>query len=220
MRHMRGHDLHLLPGLDIALPAVMRLDGPQADGAPRLRLVAGLAAGHVDTIVAPLAAYWLGQHLHRDFVEHGRGAEGNLAAEAFYDKLGEEFAADAAFVAIIVEPCAGAAAPAGPSAVEAACCKVLSEAKCIRWKCRGAVRVHIAPATMLAQVSFGDLPGGIDLIGADHPASAPAKRAAAARGLCAWYGFGIATRNPADTVGALRRGLGEARHVPLKAHAA
>src|SRR5689334_5564928 len=99
MRNQRGKNL-LLAGIELVLPTVLCIDGRPANGGTLVTI--GYASGYADTIVAPLAAEWLSRLLHHRFVEHGRGAEGDLAAEAFYDKLAAEFSRERPFLAAIV----------------------------------------------------------------------------------------------------------------------
>src|SRR5215470_12021729 len=110
MKTLRGKNLQLA-GIELVLPTVLCIDGRQSKGV-RTTLTVGYATGYVDTIVAPLAAEWLSRHFHRRFTEHGRGAEGDLAAEAFYDKLASHFRRETPFLAAIVSPPEGAAAAA------------------------------------------------------------------------------------------------------------
>jgi hypothetical protein len=83
MRNYRVKNLQLA-GIELVLPTVLCIDGRQSKGG-RTTLTVGYATGYVDTIVAPLVAEWLARHFHGRFSEHGRGAEGDLAAEAFYE---------------------------------------------------------------------------------------------------------------------------------------
>src|SRR5262249_35923699 len=96
MKPLRGKNLQLA-GIELVLPTVWCIEGRQFKRA-RVTLTVGYATGYVDTIVAPLVAEWLSRHFHRRFAEHGRGAEGDLAVEAFYDKLASHFRRETPFL--------------------------------------------------------------------------------------------------------------------------
>ncbi len=100
MRNQRAKNLQLA-GIELVLPTVLCIDSRQSKGG-RTTLTVGYASGYVDTIVAPLVAEWLARHFHGRFSEHGRGAEGDLAAEAFYDILASHFRRETPFLAAIV----------------------------------------------------------------------------------------------------------------------
>jgi len=200
MKTMRAKNLQLA-GVELVLPTVLCIDGRPAKG-PRTTITVGYAAGYADAIVAPLVAEWLSRHFHRRFAEHGRGAEGDLAAEVFYDKLASHFGRQAPFLAAIVSPPEGAAAAA--------------TAGLARWTFGGAVRAFVNPKTGNAQVAFEPLPGGIELASAekfDVPGAKPGKRINAAT---AWYGFGIPLGDPADIVLTLRKEVNVSRHAQAR----
>src|SRR5690349_21853679 len=95
-----------LAGVELVLPTVLCIEGGQTKGA-RTTLTVGYAADYVDSIVAPLVAEWLSRNFDGRFSEHGRGGEGDLAAEAFYDKLARHFRRETPFLAAIIS-CSGA----------------------------------------------------------------------------------------------------------------
>jgi hypothetical protein len=205
MRNQRSKNLQLA-GIELVLPTVLCIDGrPGKSGA---LLTIGYASGYADTIVAPLAAEWLSRLLHRRFVEHGRGAEGDLAAEAYYDKLAAEFSRERSFLAAIVST---PPAPAGE-----ALSRFKSGGGLVRWAFDGPVRAFMNARTAAAQVTFDPLPGGIEFVAADRvdPASTRGgKRANATTAATAWYGFGVPLRDPAEIVLMLRNEIAQSRHV-------
>lgn len=228
MKTMRGKNLQLA-GVELVLPTVLCIDGRQAKGA-RTTITVGYAAGYADAIVAPLVAEWLSRHFHRRFTEHGQGAEGGLAAQAFYDKLASHFGREASFLAAIVSR-PEAAAPAGSVQPPANASKlhngshrhgtadILSRfvggAGLARWTFGGAVRAFVNPKTGGAQVAFEPLPGAIELASAEKfdPSSRSCKRTNEAT---AWYGFGVPISDPTDIVLRLRNEISASRHAPAR----
>jgi hypothetical protein len=231
MKTQRAKNLQLA-GIELVLPTVLCIDGRQSKGA-RTTLTVGYATGYVDTIVAPLVAEWLSRHFHRRFAEHGRGAEGDLAAEAFYDKLASHFGRDTPFLAAIVSP-HDAAAPRGSDASRShngsqrhgngdVLSRFMNGAGLARWTFDGAVRAFTNPRTGAAQVAFEPLLGGIELASTDKfdlPSTKLCKRANEAT---AWYGFGVPISDPADIVLMLRNDISASRrahaHARRAAHA-
>jgi hypothetical protein len=229
MKTTRAKNLQLA-GVELVLPTVLCIDGRQAKGA-RTTITVGYATGYADTIVAPLVAEWLWRHFHRRFTQHGRGAEGDLAAEAFYDKLARHFGREASFLAAIVSP-PDRAAPVASAQQPANASKphngshrlgtgdVLSRfiggAGLARWTFGGAVRAFVNSKTGAAQVAFEPLPGGIELASAEKfelHGSKPCKRTNEAT---AWYGFGVPVSDPADIVLRLRNEISASRHAPAR----
>jgi hypothetical protein len=233
MKNFRAKNLQLA-GVELVMPTVLCIEGRASKGRPTLTI--GYATDYVETIVAPLAAEWLSRQLRRRFSEHGRGAEGDLAAEAFYDKLACEFARDMPFLAAIVSTHhvassglgidstmnAATAKPhnCGPRRVNGdALSQFMNGAELVRWIFEGPVRAFINPKTGAAQVGFEPLPGGIELAGTDKPDSSgtrPSKRNEA----MAWYGFGVPIHNPAELVLMLRNEIAESRHAQAQARRA
>jgi hypothetical protein len=231
MKNLRAKNLQLA-GVELVMPTVLCVDGRAGKGRPILTI--GYATGYVDTIVAPLTAEWLSRQLRRRFSEHGRDAEGDLATEAFYDKLACEFTRDTPFLATIVS--SHHAAPSGfGTDLNAATAKphdcgqrrnngdaltrFMNGAGLVRWMFEGPVHAFINPKTGAAQVAFEPLPGGIELTGTDKPDSSgimPCKRNEA----IAWYGFGVPIRDPAELVLMLRNEIAESRHAPAQARRA
>jgi hypothetical protein len=225
MRAARAKNLQLA-GVELVLPTVLCIDGRQAK-AGRTTITVGYAAGYADAIVAPLVAEWLSRHFHRRFTEHGRGAEGDLAAEAFYDKLASQFGRAASFLAAIVSPpeaAAGSAeAAANPSrphngnhrhGTGDALSRFVGGAGLARWTFGGAVRAFVNPKTGAAQVAFEPLPGGIELASAEKIDSAGSKLGKRSNEATAWYGFGVPVSDPADIVLRLRNEISASRHAP------
>jgi hypothetical protein len=227
MKTLRGKNLQLA-GIELVMPTVLCIDGRPSRGA-RTTLTIGYASGYADAIVAPLAAEWLSRYLHRRFSEHGRGPEGDLAAEAFYDKLACEFARESPFLAAIVSPhdattsgfdrC-GAVKPHDFDQRRMngdVLARFMAGASLVRWTCEGPVRAFINAKTGAAQVAFEPLPGGIELTATAkfHAAARLSKRPNQA---IAWYGFGIPIRDPAELVIMLRNEMTEARHAKRAAH--
>jgi hypothetical protein len=229
MKTTRAKNLQLA-GVELVLPTVLCIDGRHAKG-PRTTITVGYATAYADAIVAPLVAEWLSRHFHRRFTEHARGDEGDLAAQAFYDKLASHFGREAAFLAAIVSP-PEIAAPAASAEQGANASRphngshrhgagdVLSRfiggAGLARWTFGGAVRAFVNPKTGAAQVAFEPLPGGIELASAerfDLPGSKPCKRTNEAT---AWYGFGVPVSDPADIVLRLRNEISGSRHAPAR----
>jgi hypothetical protein len=196
----------------------------------------GYVTAYADTIVAPLAGEWLSRHFQRRFVERGRGAEGDLAAQAFYDKLASLFRRDVPFLAAVVSPPLGTFAIPG-IALESAgtgkthlaehridddvLCRFVRGGGLVRWNCSGRVRAHHNPRTGIAQVTFDPLPGGIELAGTDKLAHSGARALKPTQVVSAWYGFGVPIRDPAELVVTLRNAIGAQRHAAAQraAHA-
>jgi hypothetical protein len=225
MKTLRAKNLQLA-GIELVLPTVLCIDGHQAKGT-RTTLTVGYATGYVDTIVAPLVAEWLARHFHRRFTEHGRGAEGDLAAEAFYDKLACHFARATPFLAAIIAPYQVAASRTTGIDHVATCgtarrhngaqrrvsgdtlSRFMSRGGLARWAFEGPVHALINPHTGAAQVAFEPLPGGIEFISTNKFDPSGAKRASEAM---AWYGFGVPISDPADLVLRLRNEISDPRH--------
>src|ERR1700745_802876 len=157
MRNQRGKNL-LLAGIELVLPTVLCIDGCPANGGTLVTI--GYASGYADTMVAPLAAEWLSRLLHHRFVEHGRGAEGDLAAEAFYDMLASHFRRETPFLAAIVSRPHNDRQRQGNGDVLS---RFMSGAGLARWTFGGVVRAFVNSKTNAAQVAFEPLPGGIEL---------------------------------------------------------
>jgi hypothetical protein len=237
MKAWRCDKLHL-GGIDVALPALVSIDARHPHSTKRMLIVAGIASGYVDTIVAPLVAQWLALYVHGRFIENGRGATGDLAAEAFYDKLICSFSGDMPFVAALVLP-----RRAPPRAAATAICvrqapavkarggnrrdtlhnalsRFMNGSEFARWKFCGPVRCYLNPRCGSAQVTFGDMPGGIELIRAHERGAATADAAPQSLELCAWYGFGVATRDPAAAIMTLRNDVREFGHPQIRSRTA
>jgi hypothetical protein len=226
MKNLRAKNLQLA-GIELVMPTVLCIDGRASKGKPTLTI--GYATGYVETIVAPLAAAWLSRQVRRRFSEHGRGAEGDIAVEAFYDKLASEFTRETPFLAVIVSPHRAASLgfgieqTANSAAIKLHDCsprrvngEVLSRfmngAELVRWIFEGPVHAFINPKTGAAQVAFEPLPGGIELTGADKTDSSSARLCKRANEAAAWYGFGVPIRDPAELVLMLRNEIAESRH--------
>jgi hypothetical protein len=231
MKNLRAKNLQLA-GIELVMPTVLCIDGSASKGRPTLTI--GYATGYVDTIVAPLAAEWLSRQVRRRFSEHGRGAEGEIAVEAFYDKLASEFTRKTPFLAAIVSLHHAASLgfgigqTANGAAVKPHDCgrrrvngdvlsRFMNGAGLVRWMFEGPVHAFINPKTGAAQVAFEPLPGGIELTGTDKLDSSSARLCTRANEAVAWYGFGVPIRDPAELVLMLRNEIAEARRV--QAHA-
>jgi hypothetical protein len=196
-----------LAGIELVPPTVLRIDGRQSKGV-RTTLTVAYAADYVDTIVAALVAEWLSRHFHSRFSEHGRGAQGDLAAEAFYDKLASDFARKTPFLAAIVSH---AHDDRHRSWTGNLLSRFMSGGRLVRWTCEGPVRAFINPKTSAAQIAFEPLPGGIELASSNSglPGTKLFKRT---NEETAWYGFGVPMRDPADIVLMLRNEISATRH--------
>jgi hypothetical protein len=229
MRNQRPKNLQLA-GIELVLPTVLCIDGRPANGGTLVTI--GYASGYADTIVAPLAAEWLSRLLHRRFVEHGRGAEGDLAAEAFYDKLAAEFSRARPFLAAVVsaqhpagsdrdkDHGANGVRPQEPSQHQPngdALARFITGAGLVRWAFEGSVRAFVNARTAAAQVTFEPLPGGIEFIAADKLDASSAKAGKRSNAASAWYGFGVPIRDPADIVMMLRNEIAQSRHAQVHA---
>jgi hypothetical protein len=231
MKNLRAKNLQLA-GIELVMPTVLCIDGSASKGRPTLTI--GYATGYVDTSVAPLAAEWLSRQVRRRFSEHGRGAEGEIAVEAFYDKLASEFTRKTPFLAAIVSLHHAASLgfgigqTANGAAVKPHDCgrrrvngdmlsRFMNGAGLVRWMFEGPVHAFINPKTGAAQVAFEPLPGGIELTGTDKLDSSSARLCTRANEAVAWYGFGVPIRDPAELVLMLRNEIAEARRV--QAHA-
>jgi len=210
MKTSRAKHLQLA-GIELVLPTVLCIDGRQSNGA-RTTLMVGYAAGYVDTIVAPLVAEWLSRHSHGCFTEHGRGAEGDLAAAAFYDKLASHFGRETPFLAAIASQPHNERYRRTNGDVLS---RFMSGGGLVRWTCEGPVRAFINPRAGTAQVAFEPLQGGLELVSTDKfdlPSTKLCKRTNEAT---AWYGFGVPIGDPADIVVTLRNEISASR----RAHA-
>ena len=233
MKNHRSKNLHLA-GFELTAPTVLCIDGRRSRGG-RMTLLMGYVTAYADTIVASLAGEWLSRHLHRRFVEHGRDAEGDLAAQAFYDKLANLFGRDVPFLAAVMSPPLGTSAIPGV-ALEGGTgkthlaehridgdvlCRFVRGGGLVRWNCSGRVRAHHNLRTGIAQVTFDPLPGGIELAGTDKLAQSGARALKQTQVVSAWYGFGVPIRDPTEFVVTLRNAIGELRHAPAQraAHA-
>jgi hypothetical protein len=215
-----------LAGVELVLPTVLCIESGQTKGA-RTTLTVGYAADYADSIVAPLVAEWLSRNFYGRFGEHGRGAQGDLAAEAFYDKLASHFRRETPFLAAIIS-CSGANWPVHANATPHnggqrhrngdMLSRFMSGVGLARWTFAGPVHAFINPKTGAAQVAFEPLPGGIEMTKADNidlPSSKLCKRTNEAT---AWYGFGVPMRDPADIVLTLRNEISASRraHAPAR----
>ena len=198
-------------GVEIALPAVLAIGANDPASARRTNVIVGFSAGRADSVVAVLAGKWLAQLCRRHFFESGESAQADLAAVAFYDKLTSVFSDDMPFTAALVpEPRSiraadGGAAPDGLSNPAAGLALA-------RWKFSGRVRAYVSPGNGIAQLTFDDLPGGITLETRSPFAASVARAFDHCHDVSAWYGFGVPTRDPAETVMMLRKQLADRRH--------
>jgi len=215
MKTLRGKNLQLA-GIELVLPTVLCIDGRRSKGV-RTTLTVGYATGYVDTIVAPLAAEWLSRHFHRRFTEHGRGAEGDLAAEAFYDKLASHFRRETPFLAAIVAPHHNERHRHSNGDI---LLRFMSGGGLARWIFEGPIRAFINPKTSAAQVAFEPLPGGIELANTDKADLPSTKLCKGANEVSAWYGFGVPISDPADIVLMLRKEISAPRHAHAHARRA
>jgi hypothetical protein len=234
MKSVRCKNLHLA-GIDVLLPALVCIDGRQT-GRRHTSVIIGFAELYADNVVGSLVGQWLEHLLHRSFVEHARGDEGDLAAAAFYDKLAYSFAGGVPFVSALIVtrdksleatlgvsrgtlalPTSGRTRDA-VSNEERALTSLVHGDEFAKWNFSGRVRAYLG--TGAVQVSFEDLPGGIELISTDKSAT---RLLADAHEVDAWYGFGVPVRNPADAVVKLRNQIAAIRRPgvePRAAHAA
>lgn len=217
-----------LAGIELVLPTVLCIEGGQIKGA-RTTLTVGYAADYVDSIVAPLVAEWLSRNFYGRFGEHGRGAQGDLAAEAFYDKLASHFRRKTPFLAAIVS-CSGANQPVH-SAIRPhnggqrrrnadMLSRFMSGVGLARWTFAGRVHAFINPKTGAAQVAFEPLPGGIEMTKTNKIDLSSGKLCKRTNEATAWYGFGVPLRDPADIVLMLRNEISAARHAHAPARRA
>ncbi len=197
-----------LAGVELVLPTVLCIEGRHAKGA-HMTLTVGYTTDYVDTIVAPLAGEWLWRQFHHRFAEHGRGAEGDLAAEAFYDKLASYFPRQTPFLAAIVSQPHNDRHRHGNGDILS---RFMSGGGMARWTCDGAVRAFINPRTGAAQLAFEPLPGGIELASIDSFALSSARSCRRTNEAAAWYGFGVPISDPADIVLMLRNEISGSRH--------
>ncbi len=215
MKTSRAKTLQLA-GVELVLPTVLCIDGRHSKGA-HTTLTVGYATGYVDTIVAPLAGEWLSRQFHHRFAEqHGRGAEGDLAAEAFYDKLASCFPRQTPFLAAIVPQPHNDRHRHGNGDILS---RFMSGGGIARWTCDGAVRAFINPRTGAAQVAFEPLPGGIELASIDSFALSGTRPCKRTNEATAWYGFGVPISDPADIVLMLRNEISGSRHAQAHGHA-
>lgn len=227
MRSQRAKNLQLA-GIELVLPTVLCIDGRQSNGI-RTTLTVGYATGYAETIIGPLVAEWLARHFRRRFTEHGRGAQGDLAAEAFYDKLACHFTRAAPFLAAIVAPqrsppYCGTDHPASTGTAKPhngghrcdngdAVSRFMGGDGLVRWAFAGPARAFINPKTGAAQVAFEPLPGGIEFASTNRPEPSCARRAHEA---IAWYGLGVPIGDPADIVLMLRNEISDSRHAQVR----
>ncbi|SRR5579872_1534474 len=217
-----------LAGVELVLPTVLCIEGGQTKGA-RTTLTVGYAADYVDSIVAPLVAEWLSRNFSGRFGEHGRGAQGDLAAEAFYDKLARHFRPETPFLAAIVSS-AGANRPLHSVARSEnggqrrrtgdMLSRFMSGVGLARWTFAGRVHAFINPKTGTAQVAFEPLPGAIEMTKMDRIDLASSELCKRTNEATAWYGFGLPMRDPADIVLMLRNEISAARHAHAPARRA
>jgi hypothetical protein len=205
-----------LSGVDIVLPALVCIEG-QADRS--LGLIIGFAERYADGMIASLVGQWLLHLLRRPFLERDRCGDSNLAATALYDKLSHDFGSDNPFVAAIALRKELAAnvpieiSPFAPATVHSgkgrnfdnrALSKFIICTEFARWHICGGVHAFLNPNTVTAHVTFDELPGGIDLIGAGRLPASAARTLERTHRVSAWYGFGAPLRSPADAVMKLR----------------
>jgi hypothetical protein len=214
MKTSRAKTLQLA-GVELVLPTVLCIDDRHAKGA-HTTLTVGYATGYVDTIVAPLAAEWLSRHFHHRFAEHGDGAEGDLAAAAFYDKLASYFVRQTPFLAAIVSQPHNDRHRHGNGDILS---RFMSGGGMARWTCDGPVRAFINPRTGAAQVAFEPLLGGIELASIDSFALSGTKPCRRTHEATAWYGFGVPISDPADIVLMLRNEINGSRRAHAHVHA-
>jgi hypothetical protein len=218
-----------LAGVELVMPTVLRIEGPKG---ARTTLTVGYATEYVDSIVAPLVAEWLSRLFHGRFCEHGRGAEGDLAAEAFYDKLAGQFSGETPFLAAIVSPHnLGTAHLGAEQPIHSASkphngghrhrngdmlARFTNGAGLARWAFAGPVHAFINAKTGAAQVAFEPLPGGIELTSTDKVALPNTKLCKRTNEAAACYGFGVPMRDPADIVLMLRNEISASRHAQAR----
>src|SRR5262249_61918586 len=100
----------------------------------------------------------------RRFTEHGRGAEGDLAAEAFYDKLASHFRRETPFLAAIVAPHHNERHRHSNGDI---LLRFMSGGGLARWIFEGAVRAFINSKKKAAPAAVRPVPGGIGFADTD-----------------------------------------------------
>ncbi len=174
MRAVRCRNLRL-SGIDVLLPALVSIDGRRPDDAREVQIAVSFAEGHLQSVVAALVAHWLEHTFHRRFVENPRGAESELAAAAFYDKLASGLENESAFAAALLfprrrsksrsaDPASRKAAPIGHvrrTARDSVSTRFVNGTELAKWSFHGCVRAHVDPAAGTVQVAFDELPGSI-----------------------------------------------------------
>ncbi len=212
---MKSHCKNLqLAGIDVVLPALVSIEGRQPDRPKPMHVIAGFAAEEVDGIIPALVGQWLSQLCHRHFMETGRGDAGDLAAEAFYDKLAATFSHHASLVAILIpQSCTVRLANGRFSS------PLASVSDLARWKFRGRVRAYLNPGTAAAQVTFDELPGGITLASRDSFAPSVCRMFERSHEVSAWYGFGVPVCDPAEAIMMLRDEIADPRRTAIASRA-
>jgi hypothetical protein len=176
----------------------------------------------VQSVVAALVAHWLEHTFHRRFFENPRGAESDLAAAAFYDKLASGFENESVFAAALLFPRRRSAPrTAGPvssngapvrHARRAAFSRFVNGTELAKWSFHGCVRAHVDPSTGTAQVAFDELPGSITFVSEPKSPTHVSRSLARSHEVSAWYGLGTPIRRPDAAIETLRDAVSARSH--------
>jgi hypothetical protein len=181
-----------------------------------VQIALSFAEGRVQSVVAALVAHWLEHTFHRRFVEDPTGAESDLAAAAFYDKLASRFEDESAFAAALVfprrrsvsrsaDPVSSNGAPdARRTARGDAFSRFVNGTELAKWTFHGRVLAHVDPAAGTVQVAFDELPGSVTFFSEPKSPTLASRSLARSHEVSAWYGFGTPIRRPDAALETLR----------------
>ncbi len=203
-----------LAGIDVVLPAVVSIEAQEPERPKRMHVIAGFAAEEVDDIIPALVGQWLSHLCHGHFVDNGRGVDGDLAAEAFYDKLASAFSDHAPFVVTLI-----------PRARNVRLVHRRLPSPLIGGRSSCALEISRTGAGLSesrngrAQVTFDEFPGGITLVSRNGFPASIFRVFEQCHDVSAWYGCGVPRRDPAKVIVALRDQVADPRHTAIASRA-
>lgn len=182
---------------------IVHLNSARNGAGQRVRLLAGFAAGDMSELGVQLFTHWLARRFGGEFLLSSR-SDGNLAFEAFRDKLTHNLPDDVA-LAVLIGYCDGRLQdPRGLF-------RLVTDIEQIPLRSHGVARAILNRNLGRAQVLLDGVPGCLEFI-SKEPARTKRPRPRKSKWIeaSAWYALGLASTSPADITDRLSRAISHA----------
>jgi hypothetical protein len=194
----------------VLCPTLECVEAAPCEAGSHIRVVIGVSSGATVDVTGQIVGQLLSEHFARRFVEERNGSA-NLAVDAFYDALRNDFADNAAFIAAIGAPLRDEGGSAGTSS-HRELRGVMGQIKMVTWIFQGLASAHRNRTTDSVLVRFDNLPGAIEFIARENSLtsngllhSGVGAEPALADEVSGYYGFGYSDMHLADILKALRK---------------